>query len=206
MSIAKPFARTGRVGTIGLLLGLSLSAAAQQPTPAQTSAIRQMCRGDYMANCSGVPTGGAAALQCLQQNIASVSSGCQQALRAASAGSSATTAEGPAPARSAAATAATPVDATWPHAFTGDNGSALVYQPQVISWPDRGTLNTRMAIAITPAGAKTPVLGTIQVAFDTQTNFDTRYVTLSNPKLVSTQFPALDTNRAVQFANGITAG
>jgi hypothetical protein len=157
-----------------------------------------------MANCSGVPTGGAAALQCLQQNAANVSPGCRQALQAAS-GSSPVTAAASAP-RPAAAAATTPVTAAWPHTFTGDHGTALVYQPQVISWPDRGTLNSRMAIAITPTGDKTPVLGTIQVAFDTQTNLDTRYVTLTNPKLVSTQFPTLDTNRAVQFANAITAG
>jgi hypothetical protein len=97
------------------------------------------------------------------------------------------------------------VAATWPHTYAGDGGSALVYQPQVVSWPDRGTLNARMAVAITPGGAKTPVLGTMQVAFDTRTDLDTRSVTLSNPKLVSTRFPTLDTNRAVQFANAITA-
>ena len=78
---------------ISLVLGLcALSglAAAQQPTQAQASAIRQACRGDYMANCSGVPTGGAAALQCLQQNAANVSPGCRQALQAASGASAGT--------------------------------------------------------------------------------------------------------------------
>ena len=182
-------------------------AVAQQPTAAQSNAIRQMCRGDYMSYCSGVPTG-APALQCLKQNAASVSAGCRQALQAASGGGTVpvTAAAAPPPARPAGTAASTPVAATWPHTFTGDNGSALVYQPQVISWPDRGTLNARMAIAVTPTGAKTPTLGTIQVAFDTRTDLDTRYVTLTNPKLVSTQFPTLDTNRAVQFGNAITAG
>ena len=31
-----------------------------------------------------------------------------------------------------------------------DRGSAIVYQPQVISWPERATLNTRIAVAVTP--------------------------------------------------------
>jgi hypothetical protein len=44
--------------------------------------IRQACRGDYMAHCSSVPTGGAAALTCLRQNVASLSQPCQQALNA----------------------------------------------------------------------------------------------------------------------------
>jgi len=193
----------GCVEAILIVLGAAaLPAAAQQPTQAQTSAIRQMCRSDYMTYCSGVPTG-APALACLKQNAANVSPGCQQALQAAGGGSSPAAA---APARAATTAAATPVEAVWPHTFTGDHGTALVYQPQVISWPDRGTLNTRMAIAVTQNDAKTPVLGTMQVAFDTQTNLDTRYVTLTNPKLVSTQFPTLDTNRAVQVSSAITAG
>jgi hypothetical protein len=201
--------RTGGSEAIVLLVGLCMlsgTAAAQQPTAAQASAIRQACRSDYMANCSGVPTGGAAALQCLQQNAANVSPGCRQALQAASGSSPGTTAAAAAPARPAAAAgmASQPVSATWPHTYAGEGASAVVYQPQVISWPDRGTLNTRMAIAITPTGEKTPVLGTMQVSFATQTNLDTRYVTLSNAKLVSTQFPTLDTNRALRFENGIS--
>ena len=39
-----------------------------------------------MAHCSSVPTGGAAALNCLKQNKSSLSAGCQQAVNAASGG------------------------------------------------------------------------------------------------------------------------
>jgi hypothetical protein len=65
------------------LLGLVLSAGpvlAQQPTQAQASAIRSACRNDYQSVCANVPTGGQAALQCLQQHASQVSAGCQQAL------------------------------------------------------------------------------------------------------------------------------
>jgi len=70
--------------TMTLLLGLALvqQAAGQQPTQAQANAIRSACRSDYQAHCSNVPTGGSAALACLQQNAANVSPGCQQALAA----------------------------------------------------------------------------------------------------------------------------
>jgi hypothetical protein len=57
-------------------------AAAQEPTSDQQSAIRSNCRSDFMANCSGVPRGGKEALQCLKDNVAKLSSGCQQAVKA----------------------------------------------------------------------------------------------------------------------------
>jgi Cysteine rich repeat len=65
-----------------VLAALTGPLAAQQPTSAQQNAIRQSCRSDFQAHCSGVPTGGSAALNCLQQNAASVSAPCQQALSA----------------------------------------------------------------------------------------------------------------------------
>ena len=74
-------------------------ADAQQPTPQQQSAIRASCRSDFQANCAGVPTGGAEALNCLKQNAAKVSPPCQQALAAVGGGASAPTAGAmPAPA------------------------------------------------------------------------------------------------------------
>jgi hypothetical protein len=66
---------------VGLFAGAGI-AAAQEPTPDQQSAIRSNCRSDFMANCSGVPRGGKEALQCLQSNVAKLSSGCQQAVKA----------------------------------------------------------------------------------------------------------------------------
>ena len=64
---------------LGLVAG---SAGAQQPTQAQANAIRQSCRSDYQAHCASVPTGGSAALQCLQNNMAGLSPGCQAAVGA----------------------------------------------------------------------------------------------------------------------------
>ena len=66
---------------------LPAAASAQQPSQAQISAIKQSCRSDYMSVCSDVPTGGSAALQCLQQHQASVSQGCRNALASVSGGS-----------------------------------------------------------------------------------------------------------------------
>ena len=75
-----------RIFTAVLLLTVAGPAVAQQPTQAQANAIRQNCRADYQSHCASVPTGGSAALQCLQQNAAALSAPCRQAVAAASGG------------------------------------------------------------------------------------------------------------------------
>jgi hypothetical protein len=71
----------------GVTFATAVPAFSQAPTDAQRSAIRSACRSDYMAHCSSVPTGGAAALNCLKQNKSSLSAGCEQAVNAAGGGS-----------------------------------------------------------------------------------------------------------------------
>jgi len=72
----------------------------RKPNPRQLSAIRAACRSDFMAHCSGVQPGGAAALQCLQKNSTLLSASCHNAVAAI---------DGSAPAAAAgAAAAATP--------------------------------------------------------------------------------------------------
>jgi len=78
------------------------STTAKKPDNTQLAAIRSACRSDYQKVCAGVPTGGSAALQCLEKNKSKVSAPCQQAVGAASGG----------PATSAAGAAATAVPAT----------------------------------------------------------------------------------------------
>ncbi|MEW6643517.1 MAG: cysteine rich repeat-containing protein [Pseudomonadota bacterium] len=73
---------------------------AKRPSQAQVGAIRAACRGDYQAVCAGVPTGGAAALNCLQKNAATLSAPCRQAVDAA--GGAATASEAPAASGAAA--------------------------------------------------------------------------------------------------------
>ena len=88
---------------VALAAGLAgMPAAAAQPTPEQQSAIKAACQSDYRAQCASVPPGGAAALECLQKNVASLSPSCQSTVNAVG-GTPAATAV---PADSAAATAA----------------------------------------------------------------------------------------------------
>jgi hypothetical protein len=67
---------------VAILLAAATAAYSQAPTDAQRSAIRSQCRADYQAHCASIPPGGKASLQCLQQNMSSLSSGCQAAVRA----------------------------------------------------------------------------------------------------------------------------
>jgi len=64
------------------IIMIASPAFSQGPTDAQRAAIKSQCRSDYIAHCSSITPGGAAALQCLQKNMASLSSSCQSAVRA----------------------------------------------------------------------------------------------------------------------------
>src|SRR5580692_8909949 len=101
---------------VAILLAAATAAYSQAPTDAQRSAIRSQCRADYQAHCASIPPGGKASLQCLQQNMSSLSSGCQAAVRAVEAPAAPKAETAPvAPAESApAAETATPPPASNP--------------------------------------------------------------------------------------------
>src|SRR5260370_4937250 len=65
------------------------STMAKKPSSAQVAAIRSACRSDYQKVCAGVPTGGSAALQCLEKNTSKVSASCQKAVPPAGRGGAA---------------------------------------------------------------------------------------------------------------------
>jgi len=57
-------------------------AAPARPTPAQQNALKQSCRSDFMAHCSGVTPGGKEALGCLQHNVTTLSAACKKVVSA----------------------------------------------------------------------------------------------------------------------------
>ena len=78
-------ATTGTAASTGTTVAAGAAApAAQQPSQVQISAIRNACRADFMAHCSGVQPGGRDGLACLIKNTAALSPGCQQAVSAVS--------------------------------------------------------------------------------------------------------------------------
>jgi hypothetical protein len=109
-SSAAPAVKPAAAGTAAPKAAASTSS--KKPSSAQVAAVRSACRSDYMAHCSSVPTGGAAALNCLKQNKSSLSAGCQQAVNAAGGGTAAPAEGSTAPADAAtAAPAAAPAAA-----------------------------------------------------------------------------------------------
>jgi hypothetical protein len=96
-------------------------------------------------------------------------------------------------------------DRRWPHEITVNDAQVTVYQPQAISWPDRKTLTARVALEINATGAKTPVLGTIDIALETSTDVAVGVVHLSDPKLIASHFPSLDTQQAAAMEAKVRA-
>jgi len=99
---AAPAAATAKPATETAAPKAAESTAAKKPSDAQVAAIRSACRSDYQKTCAGVPTGGAAALNCLENNKSKLSGNCQQAVNAASGGTT-TPAAGAVPAAAATA-------------------------------------------------------------------------------------------------------
>jgi outer membrane biosynthesis protein TonB len=62
------------------------ASTARKPSQAQISAIKSNCRSDYPKVCAGVPTGGEAALECLEKNRSKVSAACAKAVAAVGGG------------------------------------------------------------------------------------------------------------------------
>src|SRR5882672_11801772 len=66
------------------------------------------------------------------------------------------------PRAAAATTAPRPIDGGWPKSYVTPGGARVIlYQPQVADWKDQKQLTLYAAVSYTPAGAATPVLGTV---------------------------------------------
>src|SRR5215831_16207040 len=98
MTNAQAACASRMVALVAVSLGFAAAAAAQGVSEEQRDAIRAACRSDYIAHCAGVPPGGAQALACLREHLASVSDACQQAVNAIGAAPPAAAPAAPAPA------------------------------------------------------------------------------------------------------------
>ena len=183
----------------GLLAGLLATGAPgtvqAEPSQAQVGAVRQACRADYMRFCASVPTGGEAALQCLQGQQPRLSAACGGAVRAISTPVPAV--PGPAEAQDPAPLpVSAPGAPLWPHTVEQNGARATIYPPQVLSWPDQKRIGVRAAVAITPQGSDKPFLGTLELEGDTAVDLADRDVTVTHLTLTGSHFPTLDTGRA----------
>ena len=82
MKIPEASTQTFAAPGVLLLVLTAGTAFAQQPSQDQINAVRQSCRSDFMANCSGVTPGSKDTLECLKQNLAKLSGSCKTAVSA----------------------------------------------------------------------------------------------------------------------------
>lgn len=94
---------------------------------------------------------------------------------------------------------------TWPHVVQTEQGTVTVYQPQATTWEDRTTLTARVAVEVAPLKVKETILGTLEVSVKTAVDPAAGLVTLSDPVLVSSRFPTLDTNQAATMEARVRA-
>jgi hypothetical protein len=113
----------------------------------------------------------------------------------------------PAPAQPAltpqASAAQSAAAASWPHTIQREGGTVTVYQPQAIEWPDRKRLKARAALSITGPKHPKPLMGTIELTLATTVDEAAGIVKLSDPQLISSHFPALDTQQAAALETKI---
>ena len=95
--------------------------------------------------------------------------------------------------------------ASWPHTIQHEGTSVTVYQPQAIEWPDRKRLKARAALSITGPKHPKPIMGTIELTLATTVDDAIGIVKLSDPQLISSHFPALDTQEAAALDAKIRA-
>ena len=95
---------------------------------------------------------------------------------------------------------AAPADPGWPRTVTKDGHSLTYYQPQIDEWENQLKLSGRLALSLTPQGAKEPIFGVARVEADTQTDTENRTVYLYNIRLTTVHFPVSDTARAEKIA------
>ncbi|MGC1386087.1 MAG: hypothetical protein WA823_20110 [Candidatus Acidiferrales bacterium] len=84
---------------------------------------------------------------------------------------------------------ATAQDPGWPRQIVRAQGTLVYYQPQVDDWENFKKLHWRMAISLTPAGAK-EVVGVVVLHGDTSVNSETQMVLISNLQVDHTYFPS----------------
>lgn len=86
------------------------------------------------------------------------------------------------------ASPAAPADQGWPRVFTNGDQKVVLYQPQIDKWPEFQQIEMRLAVAVTPSGAKEPSYGIVTVQANTSVDYGTRTVLVQSPQR-SVHFP-----------------
>ncbi len=80
----------------------------------------------------------------------------------------------------------------WPRQKEQDGNTLVYYQPQLDSWKDQKVLKARVAVELTLQGQKQPIAGAVWIKADTETDLESRTVTLDDIEVEKTSFAVLD--------------
>jgi hypothetical protein len=86
------------------------------------------------------------------------------------------------------------VDEGWPRQKQQDGNTLVYYQPQLDSWKDQTVLKARIAVELTLQGQKQPIAGAVWITADTETDLESRTVTLDDIEVEKMSFAVLDTD------------
>jgi hypothetical protein len=91
----------------------------------------------------------------------------------------------------------------WPRRFESEQGTVLLYQPQLESFKG-DQITSRAAVSVQKKGAKQPVFGVVWLAARAVTDRDTRQVTIDEAKVTEAKFPNATPEQIGQFQDFLT--
>lgn len=99
------------------------------------------------------------------------------------------------------------VDGGWPRSYATTSGARfVVYQPQVLSWPNQTRMTLYAAVSYEGKGAAKPALGTVKADADTRVSVAERLVDFSVFKITESNFPTLGKEQMQEIVAEITKG
>jgi hypothetical protein len=96
-------------------------------------------------------------------------------------------------------------DDGWPRQKQQDGNTLVYYQPQLDSWEKQKVLKARIAVEITLQGQKQPIAGAVWITADTDTDLESRTVTLEDIEVEKTTFSVLDPTLSKQAEKAVKA-
>jgi hypothetical protein len=89
----------------------------------------------------------------------------------------------------------------WPRVFEKDGHEIVFFQPQIDKWEGYRTLEARAAVAVTPIGAEEAEAsyGAVRLAADTEADFESHQVLLTEFRLTAVRFPHAEPADAARY-------
>ncbi|MHC4847910.1 MAG: hypothetical protein ACYTEG_05575, partial [Planctomycetota bacterium] len=87
----------------------------------------------------------------------------------------------------------------WPRLLEADGVTIVAYQPQIEKWDDHKKLELQMALEFTPTGQKESSVAAMRIRARTKVDFRERTVDISKAKIISVEFPNIDSSLAAKY-------